>query len=364
MGRILKWRTWLVCRAPSSSLKTTYGDPLAVKPHVIVELEDEDGRCGYGEATPLPKFTGETARSIQLILEAELLPLLSNRECTHVSALVDAMDLHIHGNPAAKAAVDMALYDLAAKELEVPEYVLLGGLFRPQVMLNRHIGICSVEEAVSLARGFAEQGCQSIKMKVGNDPEEDIRRVIAVRQAIGSRALRIDANQGYSLASARRVLEALQNQDLQYCEQPLPPRDYEGLRMLKNSVAVPIGVDESLLSLQDAMRIAECHCADVCVIKLIKTGGLFRARQLAAIAEAAGMQCVVTSAFDTQIGAAHCLHLAAALPNAKLACDLTCYATQPQLARTAHQLSDGALAVGQVPGCGVVNIAELAREMR
>ena len=143
-----------------------------------------------------------------------------------------------------------------------------------------------------LARGFAEQGAK-YQDEIGNDPEEDIRRVIAVRQAIGSRALRIDANQGYSLASARRVLEALQNQDLQYCELPLPARDYEGLRMFKISVSVPIGVDESLLSLQDAMRMRMSLCRRVRYL-MIKTGGLFRAVAGRSLQRLPEVQCVVT----------------------------------------------------------------------
>jgi L-alanine-DL-glutamate epimerase-like enolase superfamily enzyme len=227
------------------------------------------------------------------------------------------------------------------------------------VGINRHIGITTTDEAVRLALSYAAGGFMTIKMKAGLDPEDDIRRVRAVRQALGGGVgLRVDANQGYDLPEALRVLAALRDEHLQFFEQPLPRGDWRGLKTLRESTGVPIGADESLHSVRDAITLAENGCVDVFVIKLIKTGGLRPALDIAGIARAAGIRCVVTSVFDTQLGAAHCLQLAAALPET-LSCDLTCFASQPDMAESSHRLADGSLAVGTDAGCGVTGLAEL-----
>lgn len=359
MSIIASCKTFTINRSAASRLATTYGPAQEEFPHVLVCLIDRDGLKGWGEATPLPDFTGETASSITIVLEQELLPILIGMESGDITKAHRLMDDVIYGNTAAKAAVDMALYDLTARTLGVPEYVLLGGLCRKQIGVNRHIGITTVDEAVKLARSYVDEGYATIKMKAGRDPDEDVRRIKAVREALGdTMKIRVDANQGYDLPTARRVLASLEGEDLEFFEQPLDRQDLHGLRSLRESSGVRIAADESLHSVHDALVLAENHCADVFIIKLIKLGGLKPALDVAAIAKAAGIRCVVTSVFDTQLGAAHCLHLAAALPET-LSCDLTCYASQPGMAESCHSLADGVLAIGPGAGCGVRKLSEL-----
>lgn len=360
MSIIKGFETIIVNRPASSAIATAYGPAEETFPHVMVCLIDRDGARGWGEATPLPDFTGETASSIKIILEQELLPIVIGMESGDITEAHRRMDDFIYGNTAAKAAVDMALYDLTAHVLGVPEYVLLGGLCRSHVGVNRHIGITTVDEAVKLARSYAGQGYTTIKMKAGRDPDEDIRRIKSVRGALGDAAkIRVDANQGYDLPTARRVLASLEGECLEFFEQPLNRHDWQGLRSLRESSGVRIGADESLHSVRDAIVLAENHCVDVFIIKLIKLGGLKPALDVAAIARAAGIRCVVTSVFDTQLGAAHCLHLAASLPES-LSCDLTCYASQPEMAESCHSLADGVLTIGSGAGCGVKKLSELS----
>lgn len=360
MSLIKCYETRLISRNASSKLVTAYGKPSDLIEHVIVILTDENGMKGYGEATPLKEFTGETPASIQLILERELLPKLIGVDCFDIAAAHGIMDGAIYGNTSAKAAVDMTLYDLAAKVLGVPEYKLMGGACRKTVGVNRHIGINTVAEAVKMAESYVAQSYKTIKIKVGNDADKDIKRIKAIRKAVGkSINLRIDANQGYTFGTALRVLNALGDEKLEYCEQPLAAWDIAGLKKLRESTCVPIGADESLHSVQDAIIMAENHSVDVFVLKPIKTGGIWPALQIAGIAEAVGIKCVVTSTFDTQIGAAHCLQLASALKTATISCDLTCYASQPEMAVTCHTLENGALTLGTDSGCGVSSICEL-----
>jgi o-succinylbenzoate synthase len=364
MSVIHGWKSWIISRSPSSMLKTTYGQPQNKKKHVIVSIMDNDGCVGWGEATPLPEFNGETAESIKLMADTVLLPAVKGLHTENLSEAIAAMDAAVFGNYSAKAAVDTALHDLIAKELKIPEYVLFGGSLRNEIVINRHIGICSIGESQKLAEQYIKQGYRSIKVKVGISPKEDVQRIKAIRSAVGdAAAIKIDANQGYSLHDAYKVLSSLEDQNIQFCEQPLPAWNLNDLAKLRSGSTIPIAVDESLSDLHSAQTIAERHCADVFIIKLIKCGGLYRARQLAAIAESCGLKCVITSTFDTQIGAAHCLHLAASLYPCSLPCDLTCYASQNEKAVTVHKIFNGALILGREPGIGVRSIIELQDEM-
>ena len=359
MAEILGGKTFLLRRPAASKLTTTYGAPPDERLHVIVRLDGPEGTFGWGEASPLPRFTGETAESIQQMIERGFFPRLRGADGANPKEVQDRLESIAYGNTAAKAALDMARYDLEARTLGVPEYVLLGGRRRESVRINRHIGITSEGEAVASAKSFVDQGYRSIKMKAGVDPSGDVRRIRAVRQAVGGDVdIRVDANQGYDFPAARRVLSELRDERVQFFEQPLPREDWKGLKELREWTDVPIAADESLCSAQDALFLAENRCVDVFILKLIKSGGLGSALDIATIARCAGIRCVVTSVFDTQLGAAHCLHLAASLPDV-LSCDLTCFASQGEMAESAHELKDGSVYVGSAPGCGVTRLAEL-----
>ncbi|MBP2657769.1 MAG: chloromuconate cycloisomerase [Firmicutes bacterium] len=359
MARIKSFKTMLLQRS-TIVLATAYGRPAQTKEHVFVILEDEDGVCGWGESTPLTKFTGETTHSVRLLLEEELLPAIVGMDSFNIAAIHRVMDRALYGNTSAKMAIDTALYDLNAKAMDVPLYQLLGGCVRKTVMINRHLGIMSVEEAVEKARGYVQDGFKSIKMKVGNHPDEDINRVQAVRDAVGTDIhMRIDANGSYTYPQALRVARALADVNLEMFEQPLPKWDVDAMVDLRKIVNMPLGADESITSVQEAMIMAQRGAADVFTIKLVKIGGLYPALQVAGIARAANISCIVAATYDTQVNTAHCLHLACALPGEIIPCDLTCYATQPTQADTCHILKDGMLTVGTEPGCGVRSLIEL-----
>ena len=340
-------------------LTTTYGKAKQEKTHIIVMLEDEQGHRGYGEATPLSKFSGETSDIVKLVLERELLPLVLGLDSADIAVAHQCMDKHIYGNNAAKCAIDCAMYDLFAKTLQVPLYKLLGGCVRKQVPINRHIGIESVEQAKSLALNYLKQGFQSIKMKVGNDIEEDSKRIWAVRDILGdSGRIRIDGNNGMSFSTASKLIELVKECDLEFYEQLLPKWDLEGMRALHQKFGISIATDEAVNSIQDAAQYAVAGAAEAFVIKLVKCGGLYPALGIAALANSYRMPVIITSTYDTQIGCATCLHLACTLPNANTACDLTAFAVQPEMAHMAHQLNKMHMACGDAPGIGVFNMQD------
>ncbi|MDR7521309.1 MAG: dipeptide epimerase [Armatimonadota bacterium] len=353
-------RARLIERPASSRLTTSYGEAPAVRPHVIVEIATAGGLRGLGEASPLPEFTGETAGSVLFALNQTYLAPLVGRDPTPIGAIMADLDRALPGNPSAKAAVDMALHDLVGKLLGVPVATLLGGARRPSVRLARAVGIGTVAETVAAAERFVAAGFGTIKMKVGQNPRADVERVRAVRVAVGPDVqIRIDGNQGYDPATAVAVLRKLESCDLEYIEQPVPAWDHAGMAFVRRATGVRVLADEALHSPQDALTLIRDEAADLFALKFVKTAGLTRAREIAAMADAAGIACVVISPFETQIGAAAGLHMALALPAGRHAHELTVFAAQPELARTGIRLERDTLIPAPQPGLGVESITEI-----
>ena len=358
MAKIVKAEIKLISRA-TKVLATSYGRPPQRKEHVLLMLEDENGARGWGESTPLPEFSGETAAVVKTVLENELLPAVTGIDSFGIAAAHERMDKAIYGNYAAKMAVDTALYDLNAKALGLPLYALLGGKVREGSRINRHIGIVSDEEAERLAREYVQGGFDSVKVKIGADVESDIRRLRVIRGAAPGCALRVDANGGYSYHDALRFIDGVCDLDIELYEQLLPKEMLREAAAIRRQTGVRLCADEGICTLHDALAHAEAGAADFFTIKLVKTGGLYRALQIAAIAASARIGLIVANTFDTQVNCSACLHLACALPGATLANDLTCFATQPDQARSCHTLSNGFLRVGSGRGIGVAALDEL-----
>jgi L-alanine-DL-glutamate epimerase-like enolase superfamily enzyme len=360
MSRAIAWtRATLVERPTPNRMTTSYGDAPQVRPHVIVELGAGAAR-GLGEASPLPEFTGETAQSVLFALNETYLTPLVGRDPTAIAAIMADLDRLLPGNPSAKAAIDMALHDLAGRLLSIPAATLLGGARRPSIRLARAVGIGSIAEIVATAERHVAAGFGTIKMKVGQDPRDDVERVRAVRAAVGPQIrIRIDANQGYDVGTAVAVLRKLDGCDLEYVEQPVPRWNHAGMAHVRRATGVRVLADEAVHSPQDALSLIRAEAADLLAIKFVKTGGLARAREIAAIGAAAGLDCVVISPFETQIGAAAGLHMALALPYGRHAHELTVFATQPEMARTGIRLAGDTLSPSDGPGLGVDGIVEL-----
>lgn len=361
MDRTIAWaRATLIERPTSNRMTTAYGEAPAARPHVIVEIGVRGGPRGLGEASPLPDFTGETAASVEFVLNESYLPALAGHDAADVTAVMAHLEALLPGNPSAKAAVDIALHDLAGRLLGVPVSTLLGGARRSSVRLARAVGIGSTAEIVAAAERHAAAGFRTIKMKVGQDPGADVERVRAVRAALGPDVrVRIDANQGYDAATAVAVLRRLEGCDLEYVEQPVPRWDRSGMAHIRRVTGVRVLADEAVHTPHDALALIRAEAADLFAIKFVKTGGLARARQIAAIGEAAGIDCVVISPFETQVGAAAGLHMALALPIGRHAHELTVFATQPEMARTGIRLHGDTLVPADAPGHGVDGLVEM-----
>ena len=217
-------------------------------------------------------------------------------------------------NGSAKAAVDIALWDLYGKSLGVPVYRMLGGN-RRQITTDITISVNDPEEMARDAREAVRRGYDTLKVKVGVDPSLDVERLSAVRKAAGPDVrLRIDANQAWRPREAVRILNEMQARGLglELVEQPVAAQDLEGLAYVTRHSDVPVLADESVFSPRDALTVMQTHAADLINIKLMKCGGLTNALRIASAAEIYGVECMLGCMLEAKISVNAAVHLACA----------------------------------------------------
>lgn len=288
--------------------------------NTVVLIHTDEGADGYGEAPPTAVITGDTNESVIAaikLMEKDLIGL----DIDHLERAMDVIGSSCLNNNSAKAAVDMAVYDLASKNCGKPLYQFLGG-YRDCVETDLTISLNEPEEMCQDALQAREQGFRILKLKVGNDWGQDILRVLGVRKAVGNQLkLRLDANQGWTPKEAIRVIRTLEDKgaEIELVEQPVKAYDYEGLKYVTDHVSTPIMADESLFSPQDALRLLQIRAVDLLNIKLMKCGGIHNALKINAIAEAFGIECMLGSMIESKISLTAAAHLAAAKKNITMA---------------------------------------------
>jgi muconate/chloromuconate cycloisomerase len=296
--------------------------------HIIVKLHTSNGLIGYGEGIPLPAYSEETQEEVYFAIKNFLANCVVNEEPMNIERIIAKMDKAVPGHNYAKAAIEFAIWDLIGKDLKMPVYKLIGGLYRDKVKLAWSIGYASVEEMVNEAVEKVKEGYRVIKVKIGRGEKIDLEVVKSVREAIGdSIPLRVDANQGYSLDVAFKILRKMEQYNLQLIEQPINKYDLEGMARLARALDTPILADESVFGPDEAMRVIKANAADIINIKIAKPGGIYNAKKVAAIAESAGIPCEVGSNFEFAIGTAAGVHLAVSTRNIVYECELIgpCY---------------------------------------
>lgn len=307
---------------------TAYG-PERETCHAIAEVMSDTGMVGLGEAAPLTDFTGESYQTVEAMFHGKFKHILLNSNPFDHALIHERLEA-IKGNPAAKAAVDIALYDLMGKELGVPVFKLIGGRFRNRVEAAEAIGIDSPERMAEVASDLKRQGFKTIKMKVGSGRlADDAERVAAVRNALGSQVdLRVDPNNSYTVDRAMQFGRKIKRFDLAYLEQPVAAKNVKGMAKVRRTLGIPIAADEAVHNSEDALRVIKYEAADILVIKFAKCGGICEAKVIASLAKAAGLKCVLVSAFEIGIGIAANLHVACSSPSIELPCEIAigpCY---------------------------------------
>ena len=343
----LRFEAFLIKRKSVFRIATGASD---VEDNVIVRL-GSDGEFGVGSASP-SDVTHETKDTITDFLRAARQRVTGVDE-SDLSALHESLDSVARGNTAAKAAVDMAAYDLLAKRADKRVFELLGGAGDGSMLTDITIGIEDREETVKRAVAHCAEGFRALKLKVGLNLSEDIERMTAVRDAIGPCVeMRVDANQGYSVDEASRFCEEMHTLGVVLVEQPVDADDYEGLRKVRERSPVPIMADECLRTVDDARKVAEMGAADIINIKLMKSGGIHPAVEIDEIAKDAGMTTMVGCMGEIQLSIAAGLHFALGSGNVRYV-DLDSHFSMIDDPSTGLTFKDGALGVAPRPGLGV-----------
>ena len=281
---------------------------------LLVRVETDTGAVGYGEAPPTAVITGETLGSLHTAVEEFIAPALRGMEVEDLDAVMTKLDRCLVRNTSAKAAVDMALYDLFAQSCGKPLYKVLGGA-RSSIETDLTISVNPVPVMVADAKAAMEEGFKVLKIKVGKEGLADIPRLKAIREAVGPEvSLRVDANQGWTAKQAVRIITALEDAgvDPELVEQPVPAHDIDGLEYITRRVATPILADESVFSPADAFHILQRHAADMINIKLMKTGGIWQALKICSAAEVHGVECMMGCMLESKLAVSAAAHLAAA----------------------------------------------------
>lgn len=281
---------------------------------VIVEIITDTGAIGYGEAPPTGAITGDTTGAIIGALKDHIIKTIIGRDIDDFENLTTAVQKCVMKNTSAKAAVDMALWDLYGQLHNIPVYKLMGG-GKKQIITDITISVNDPEEMARDAINAIERGYDTLKIKVGANPELDIARLMAVRNAVGTKPLlRIDANQAWTPKQAVKLLNQMQDKglDIEFVEQPVKAHDFEGLKYVTERSYVPVLADESVFSPEDAVKIMQMGAADYVNIKLMKCGGLTNALKIAAAADIYGVECMLGCMLEAKISVNAAVHLACA----------------------------------------------------
>lgn len=356
--RTIQWHPY---RVPLLTNFNTAHRQLATREGVIVEIYADDGIVGVGEIAPLPEFTGDTVQDI--------LPLLPHlAEHLQRKSLSEALSI-LYSNfdtipSSARYGIETALLDAQGQSEGRSLSSILaqssssGGdeqIIRSEIAVNTVIGTMSTDATVKLAQEAIAAGFRCIKLKMGCEPEVEVARVSAVRAAVGPLIdLRLDANEGWTRVQAESILMRCADFNIQYVEQPLSRNDLEGMRALRQTVSIPIAVDEMLSDLVSAQRVLAAGAADIFIIKPQLSGGLYNAQRMLQLASEHGLRCVITSSIEAGIGVAAALHLAASSPEVTLACGLgTLPMLKNDLISGALPIYGGSMRVPDAPGLGV-----------
>src|SRR5882672_4137527 len=319
---------------------------------VVVTLTAEDGAqgFGYGSATP---HMGATRETLMAAL-TRFVPLVTGRDSFAVEEILQALDANLAGNNQAKAAIDCALHDLNARILGIPLHELLGSKLRDSVPILRILAIKTPEEMAVQAQKLTDAGYRYLKIKVHGEVNEDVARVRAIRLQVGDGVhLTIDANQSYSVEDAIAALGGMAEYDIDLAEQPVAAGDLKGLKLVTESVPLPVEADESAASLADVIHLVSNRIVDAVSLKIPKLGGLRNTLTAARICEAGQVKYRMGAAVGSRLLSAQAMHLAACLPNMEYACELGEFARLLDDPFEGIEIENGRLTLPEGPGSGV-----------
>ncbi|PLS16190.1 dipeptide epimerase [Bacillus sp. M6-12] len=285
---------------------------------IFVKISCDNGITGWGEAPPTLVITGDSLNSIEAAIQQVFKPFLLNKSLRNYETIFQEISSILVGNPSAKAAVDMAIYDCISQDCRLPLYQFLGG-YRDELETDFTVSVNSPEEMGEDAVSYISKGFNVLKVKVGKDEiATDIERIQEIRSRVGKGIkIRLDANQGWKPKDAVRAIRKMEDigLDIELVEQPVKAADIEGLKMVSDSVETLIMADESIFTPKQAYEVLKTRSADLINIKLMKAGGIYQAETINKMAEVCGVECMVGSMIETKLGISAAAHFAASKKN-------------------------------------------------
>ena len=326
---------------------------------VIVTVHTDKGNVGYGEAPATAVITGDTHGSIVEAIKKYIAPRIIGEDVADLNRITQLIQGSLEKNSSAKAAVEIAVYDLFGQLYNAPLYKLLGG-GDPVITTDITISVDYIDKMVADSIAAVDRGFESLKIKVGKDIGVDIERVKAIYAAVEGRALlRVDANQGWTAKQAVFALQTLEDAGvrLELVEQPVKATDLEGMKYVTERVHTPIMADESVFGPTDVIELIRMRAADIINIKLMKTGGLSNAIQIADICGMYGMECMIGCMVETSVSVSAAVHLAVAKSSVITKVDLD----GPSLCQFNPVVggvifNESEISITQAPGLGIKEI--------
>jgi len=330
---------------------------------VVVIMETDTGHIGYGSAPATAIITGETHGSIIEAISKVISPVLIGRDIEDLNNLTDGIQSSIVKNFSAKAATEIAVYDLYGQLYGAPLYKLLGGGDNV-ISTDITISVDYIDKMVEDTMAAIDLGFETLKIKVGKDPALDIERVKAIYAAVNERALiRLDANQGWTPKQTVSVLRTLEDSGvkLELLEQPVKGHDIEGMKYVTERIHTPVMADESSFGPKEAIELITMRAADIINIKLMKTGGISNAIKIADIAGIYGVDCMIGCMLESSIGVAAAAHIAVAKASVITKVDLdTPSLGQYDPVRSGVQFNNAEITITDLPGLGISKIENLS----
>ena len=324
-----------------------------VADNIFVRLETETGIIGWGCSTP-DRVTSETKETVLRNFEV-IKQLVVGCDPTRINRVNFALDNELKGNSSLKAGVNMALYDIVGKMAGMPLFRLLGG-YREKIVTSVTIGLNSKNLMVERARQIASEGFKSIKIKCGANVEKDIENILAIREAVSSSIkLRLDANEGYSVEDALRIVKTLEKEGvaIEILEQPTKANYLYSLKDVASQCSVPIMADETALTLRDSVKLVKLEIADMINIKLMKIGGITNAIKANALAELADVPVMVGCMNESMVAMSAGVHFACAFKNVEYADLDSALDFTNDVAQGGAKYEEGYVIPSEKPGLGL-----------
>lgn len=326
------------CATPSSRSRPTRASPAG------------------GDAAPWSVFTG-TVEACAAALHVYLRPVLIGADPSRIEQLLADADHAVVGHPEAKAAMEMALFDIVGQAAGLPVAELLGGRCRDSIPLSFSVADPDFDRDMEMVQRLYAEGLRLFKMKTGFAGHAgDLKRMERFRSEMPADAdLRIDYNQGMAAYDAIRQLRDVEAFKPTFIEQPVPGHQRAALAEITRALDTPVLADESVFTPTDALQVAAGRIADLVSVKIMKHGGMMAGRRVSAICEAAGIACYGGDMFETGIAHLAGTHMIAATPNISLGCEFyqATYFLQRDLLAEPFPVENGRVVVPRTPGLGI-----------